>query len=100
MNDSQSLVYVSTHHPLVVLGLLLMGASAAFSFHLLLRLEKAGDKSYREGISFTSSMWYTLPRNYRRRARLDGWPVWPVHMPWVCLLAALTCIAIGLFHWK
>ena len=92
----QTIQYVLTKAPSLVIGLLLIGASGAVSFYLLLKLERAGDKSYREGILFPNSMWYKLWGSYRRRAAIDGWPVWPLHMPWISLLLGIVCVVIGL----
>src|SRR5450755_4394532 len=80
--DWQATVYVLRRAPFLVAGLLLLGGAGAFSFHLLLELERAGDKSYREGISFPSSMWFNVPRAYRKHVHLDGWPMWPLGMSW------------------
>jgi hypothetical protein len=94
----QLTAYVLRQAPFLVAGLLLIGASATFSLHLLLKLERAGDNSYKKGITLPGSMWFTLPREYLRHARLDGWSVWPLRMTWVCLLVGITCLVFGLFQ--
>ena len=86
------------HAPFLVVGLLLVGASGAFSSHLLLKLEWAGEKSHREGIYLLGSMWLTIPRTYRRHAQQDGWPIWPLHMTWLCLLVGVGFVVFGLFQ--
>jgi hypothetical protein len=91
--DWRATLYVLRQAPLLVAGLILIGCSGAFSFHLLLRLEQAGDRSY------GGSMWVTIPRTYLRHVRQDGWSVWPLRMTWVCLLVGVGCIALGLFAW-
>jgi MFS superfamily sulfate permease-like transporter len=96
--DWQATIYVLKRAPLLVAGLLLIGAAGAFSFHLLLRLERAGDKSYREGVSFPTSIWFTIPRTYRRHVNADGWSMWPLDMTWLCLMVGIVCLAFGLFR--
>src|SRR6202011_151470 len=54
--ESRAFLYMITHDPFAVIGLFLIGASAVLFFHVLLSLERAGDKSYREGISLPVSI--------------------------------------------
>jgi hypothetical protein len=97
-SDWQMTAYVLRKAPFLVAGLLLIVASSVFSFHMLLRLERAGDRSYREGISLTGSIWFTLPRTYRKHVRSDSWSMWPLRMTWVCLLVGFASLAYGLFQ--
>ena len=62
----QAMEQVVIKAPSLVIGLLLIGTSGAFSFHLMLKLERVGDNSCREG--FPNVMWHTRWRSYRRRA--------------------------------
>ena len=94
----RAIVYMLSRAPFLIMGLLLIGASGAFSFHLLLKLERAGDKSYREGIYLPGSMWLTIPRVYRRHVQKDAWPMWPLHMTWLCLLIGVAFVVFGLFQ--
>jgi hypothetical protein len=92
-NDWELTAYALRKAPCLVAGLLLIGMSGAFSFEMLLRLERAGDKSYR-----IRPMWFNLPRTYLGRVQSDGWSAWPLRMTWVCLLVGVASLVVGLFQ--
>jgi hypothetical protein len=94
-NDWQLTAYALRKAPCLVVGLLVIGMSSAFSIDMLLRLERAGDKSYRAG---PTSMWFNLPRTYLGHVQSDGWSRWPLVMTWVCLVVGIASLVVGLFQ--
>lgn len=92
------MVYVLAHNPLAALGFLLIGASGVLFCHVLLKLERAGDKTYRQGLYLPVAVWFSLPRAYLRHARLGHWSAWPLYLAWLCAGSGLVALVIGLLR--
>jgi hypothetical protein len=96
--ESRAFLYMITHDPLAVIGWFLIGASGVLFSHVLLSLERAGDKSYRKGISLPGSIIFTLPTAYLKRVRADHWSPWPLYLAWAFLILGVGGLVVGLFR--
>jgi hypothetical protein len=101
MNRSEercAIVYLLAHDPLAVIGFLLIGASGVLFGHVLLKLEAAEDKTYRQGLYLAMALWFSLPCGYLRHARLGHRSAWPLFLAWLCAGSGLVALVIGLLR--
>ncbi len=87
------IVYMAKHDPLAVLGFCLLGASGAFSFHVLLRMNRAGLFGFRDW-RWDSN--FRLPVGYLKVREQNGWSPWPVYLSWICLALGFAALVGGL----
>ena len=96
--ESRAFLYLLRHDPLAVVGGTLIGAATIFCLHVLLKLERAGDRSYLNGISLPGSIMFTIPRAYMKHARLGRWSRWPLYLVWLCGGLGTILLVIGLIR--
>lgn len=91
----RAIVYMARHDPLAVLGFCLLGAGGVFSFHVLLRMNKAGLFGFRDW-RWDSN--FRLPANYLKVRKHYGWSPWPVYLTWTCFALGFVALISGLLQ--
>ena len=98
-NDFKQIFYMAQHDPAVILGLLLMGSSAVFFFHIQLKMIRAGYKtSYTFfGKPLSPNGWDT-PAQYLKVRAEHSWSPWPVYLLGLSLFVGTVVLVFVLFR--
>lgn len=98
-NDFKPIVYMVQHDPAVVLGLLIIGSSAVFFFHIQLKMIRAGYKtSYTFFKKPLSPNGWDTPVQYLKVRAEHGWSPWPVYLLGLSLFIGTIVFVFGLFR--
>jgi hypothetical protein len=75
---------------LLYAGIFMLGAFAIMHYYLYLRLRDIGIKK-----TIFDFLLVAVPVEYLRNRAKHGWPVWPVYLMLVLLLAGISVFVIG-----
>jgi hypothetical protein len=96
MHDNvRILFYMTRHHPMVVLGFLLIGTFSVLFVHIQFKMRSIGYKTY--PLRSRPSDW-GLPAKYLKVRSQNGWSPWPAYLLWPSLALGLVSLVVGLFH--
>lgn len=85
------------HHPIAVLGLVLIGASGALFIHTQFKMTRTASVSSYKSLKYTSGRFgKDVPPNYFQIARKHRWATWPAYLMWLCLFAGIIMLLIDL----
>jgi len=87
---------MAQHDPLMIVGLLLIGASGWLSFVVFKRLNETGYKS--GGYAASWPLIGTMPLAYLNlKARKQrGWSPWPAYLIWIFAVTGIAALVAGL----
>ena len=74
--------------PYLALGLIILGIPGVATYYIYRQLSALG---------FRAIWWPTYFTEYIRVRQKHAWPIWPVHLSWLSLLAGFTLFADGVF---
>jgi hypothetical protein len=86
----QIILEMTRHDPAAVFGFVFLGASGVLSFHILLKLNKAGYPLGANAFGGTIK--------YLKLRATHGWSPWPAYLSWVCLAVGVALLFLGLFR--
>jgi hypothetical protein len=91
--DIHLISFAVRHCPLFVLGFVLIGAGAAFDFHVKHTLQKAGFPVN----FFVRDYRLASMRQYLKSRSGHGWSPWPAYLILPALITGLISLIAGLF---
>ena len=84
--------------PIVVMGFILIGASAVLAFRLHRKLLEVGQDTSYLFLSIPSTAIWTVPRAYLKARSRHGWSAWPAYLMWLGVISGVTLLVAGLFR--
>jgi hypothetical protein len=85
------------HDPMVVLGFILIGASAVLTFRLYRKLLEVGEDTSHLLMRIPNTAAWTVPRVYLKARSKHGWSPWPAYAMWLSLVSGIMLLVAGLF---
>ncbi|HXQ24859.1 MAG TPA: hypothetical protein VN822_00485 [Candidatus Acidoferrales bacterium] len=93
--SAHALFDMAMHDPLAIFGLLLIGAFVVLFTHIQFKMRGIGYKTYP---LFARGYDWTLPAEYLKVRRKQGWSPWPAYAMWPCLVLGIVALVAGLFR--
>ena len=97
-DNLNQILSVIRHTPMAVMGLLLIGASAALVYTLHQKLMRTGEDTPDLLTKVPSDAIWTIPRAYLRAGSKQNWSRWPAYAVWSCMVSGIALLIAGLFQ--
>jgi hypothetical protein len=91
-------VLMIRHDPMVVIGFILIGASAVLVFRLHRRLLEVGHDTSHQFLRIPNTAVWTVPYTYLKARSKHGWSAWPAYLLWLCVVSGIILLIAGLFR--
>jgi len=91
----RGLRYFASQDPFVIVGFILIGASAVLFFRLYKKVRTVGGRSYTK---FTLPVFraFSMSMVYLKYAPTKSWSTLPAYAAWLCTVAGIAFLVFGL----
>jgi len=80
---------VAKGNPSLPLGLLLVCTSSVSAYYMYGVVRDTG---------FRHFIFYRYILEFHRQRKQESWPVWPIYLYWISLVAGIPILTLGLIH--